>query len=279
MLHPVAQHRELVDQRDVDRAEDVLEQLRHLGGLRGRNPKDLVADQLIERDRALAARLGQPADDLRCGRDRVVDAAGSMRSGEKARWKSRPRGKPGLLEDRQQALAGGAGIGGRLEHHELTLAQHGRERSARFGDIAEVGLTLVGQRCRHADHHRFAARERTVVGGRLEPVGEARQALVGDVLDLAVPGGEGLDRAGVDVDADHFVARFGERRRQRQPDVSEPDHPNLHREKSRRALGACVQGQLRDQPPVGGRSLAGRRRCGDRQTVLDRRQRRRQGQV
>ena len=38
-LHPVAELRELVDERDVDRAEDVLEQLRQLGRL-GR--RDLV---------------------------------------------------------------------------------------------------------------------------------------------------------------------------------------------------------------------------------------------
>jgi hypothetical protein len=35
--HPFAELRELVDERDVDRAEDVLEQLRQLRGLRRGN--------------------------------------------------------------------------------------------------------------------------------------------------------------------------------------------------------------------------------------------------
>ena len=56
---------------------------------------------------------------------------GSMRSGEKARWKSLAGREPRLLEDRPQALARGAGVGGRLEHHQLALAQHGGERPRR----------------------------------------------------------------------------------------------------------------------------------------------------
>ena len=43
--HAVGQHRELVDERDVDRAEDVLEQLRQLGRLGARHAHDLIADE------------------------------------------------------------------------------------------------------------------------------------------------------------------------------------------------------------------------------------------
>ena len=96
-----------------------------------------------------------------------------------------PGGEPGLLEDRLQALAGGPRIGGRLEHHELPGAQHGRQRAAGVGDVAEVGLALVGERRRDADQDRVALGERGVVGGRGEPVGDRREPLVGDVLDLA----------------------------------------------------------------------------------------------
>ena len=51
--HPVAEHRQLVDERDVDRAEDVLEQLRELRRLGRGDLDDLVADQVVERDGAL----------------------------------------------------------------------------------------------------------------------------------------------------------------------------------------------------------------------------------
>ena len=46
--HPVGEDRELVDERDVDRAEDVLEQLRQLGRLGRRDAHDVVADQPVE---------------------------------------------------------------------------------------------------------------------------------------------------------------------------------------------------------------------------------------
>ena len=52
--HPVAQLRELVDERDVDGAVDVLEQLRQLGGLRRR---DLVHGV----DRARGRRRRRPS--------------------------------------------------------------------------------------------------------------------------------------------------------------------------------------------------------------------------
>ena len=50
--HPVAQDRQLVHERDVHRAEDVLEQLGELGRLRCRDLHDLVADLAVELDRA-----------------------------------------------------------------------------------------------------------------------------------------------------------------------------------------------------------------------------------
>ena len=74
--HAVGEHRHLVDERDVDRAEDVLEQLRELGGLGRADRHDPLAHAAVDRDGALGARLGQAADDLRRRADRVVGAAG-----------------------------------------------------------------------------------------------------------------------------------------------------------------------------------------------------------
>ena len=47
-LHPVAELRELVDERDVDRAVDVLEQLRQLGGLGRRDLVDRVERRAVD---------------------------------------------------------------------------------------------------------------------------------------------------------------------------------------------------------------------------------------
>ena len=73
--HAVGQHPELVDERDVDRAEDVLEQLRHLRDLEGGHRDELVADERVELLGAGAAGRREAADDLRRRAQRVVGAA------------------------------------------------------------------------------------------------------------------------------------------------------------------------------------------------------------
>src|SRR5207302_4176465 len=74
--YAVAEDREFVDERDVDRAEDVLEQLRQLGGL-GRGDLDhLVDGARVELDRPARALRRQAADDLRRRLRRPVLAAG-----------------------------------------------------------------------------------------------------------------------------------------------------------------------------------------------------------
>jgi hypothetical protein len=57
--HPVAQHRQLVDQRDIDAAEDVLEQLHQLGGIgRGDGHYRVHADGVQRAGAAAALRRG-----------------------------------------------------------------------------------------------------------------------------------------------------------------------------------------------------------------------------
>src|SRR5205823_8892567 len=73
--HPVAELRKLVDECDVDRAEDVLEQLRQLGRLRRGDGEDGVERGLVELDGALGASVRQAADDLRRALGRPVLAA------------------------------------------------------------------------------------------------------------------------------------------------------------------------------------------------------------
>ena len=72
---PVAELGKLVDEGDVDRAEDVLEQLRQLRCLRRGEDDDLAADQLVQLAGSLGAGFGQAADQLRRGAHGVVGAA------------------------------------------------------------------------------------------------------------------------------------------------------------------------------------------------------------
>ncbi len=76
VLIPNCRARQLVDQRDVHGAEDVLQQLRELRCLWGRDADDLLADEPIERLGAIAAFGGEAADHLRRVGEREVGAPG-----------------------------------------------------------------------------------------------------------------------------------------------------------------------------------------------------------
>ena len=76
---------------------------------------------------------------------------GSIRSGENARLNVSPGTQAGLLEQRGQTLARGPGVGRGLEHDQLALLKHARERGAGRDQRLQVGLAVLGQRRRHGD--------------------------------------------------------------------------------------------------------------------------------
>ena len=143
-VHPVAELRELVDERDVDRAEDVLEQLRQLGRLGRRDGVHGVDRAAVDVGRGLGARGREPADDLRRRLRRPVgaarvDALGRHREVEVLAGLE----AAALLEQRLDDLARRAGVRGRLEHDDLPAPQHGREPARGLLDVGEVGLALL----------------------------------------------------------------------------------------------------------------------------------------
>src|SRR4029077_17475131 len=113
-LHPLAELRELVDERDVDRAEDVLEQLRQLRGLGRGNLDDLVHGARVELDRAARALRGQAADDLRGGLGRPVLPAGVDALRREGQVEAFACLQSARLEQRGYALTRRAGVRGRL---------------------------------------------------------------------------------------------------------------------------------------------------------------------
>ena len=154
---------------------DVLEQLRELGGLGRGDGHDLVADLLVDGDGALQAGGRDAADDLRGPGDRVVAAArvDPLRGiGEEEALADL---ETAALERRQQLLAGGPRIGGRLEHDELAFAEDPGDRLGRAADVGHVRLPLGDQRRRDADQDRVAVPEHGRVGRGGEAVPEARQ--------------------------------------------------------------------------------------------------------
>ena len=150
-----AEDRQLVDERDVDRAEDVLQQLRELGDLGRRDRDDLVADVRVDGGGALGAARGEAADDLRRGAHRVVGAAGVDALGREREREVLAGAQAGLLQQRHEMLARGAGERGRLEHHDLVARDHVCERPRGGQQRAEIGLAVARQRGRDADEDRL----------------------------------------------------------------------------------------------------------------------------
>ena len=222
--------REFVDERDVDRAEDVLQQLRQLRRLRGREDDDLVADQRVQLAGPLGAGRSQATEQLRRGANRVVAAARVdplRRVGEVEILAGREAGAS--LEDRQELLAGRPRVGGRLQHHQLPAAQHRREPLSRRFEVRQVRLARTRERGGNAEHDRVAWPQVGVVDAGAQAIEHRRQRRVGDVLDVAPPRVQRhrLGRGG--VDADHLLPRLGEGHGERQADIAEANDPDLHR--------------------------------------------------
>ena len=228
--HAIGELRELVDERDVDRAIDVLEQLRQLGRLRRRDLVHRVDRRAVDVGRRLRRRRIDPADDLRSRLRRPVlpawiDTFRRHRQVEVlAHFQARA-----LLEQRQDDLARRARPRRRLEHDDLPALEHRREAPRRALDVRQVGLALRRERGRQRDQHGVRVLRLLVVSGRDHEalVDERSEPLGGDVLDVALAAVERVDHVRLDVDEEHSLARLGERRGERHADVAGPDHGDV----------------------------------------------------
>ena len=225
--HPVAELRELVDERDVDRAEDVLEQLRQLGRLGRRDAVDAVDRRCRTapprpRSRPRRCRRRPSAPSSSCGRC----GPGRRAPGEKARWKSTPARQPrAALEDRQHLVAGRARVRRRLEHDEVARAQPRRDLLGRRAHDREVGLALLRERRRQRDQDRVGLAQLVVVGRRAQAalLDELLQLLARDVLDVALAAVQLRDALGADVDEQHRAPGVGEDLGERHADIAGAD--------------------------------------------------------
>ena len=142
--HPLAQHRELVDEGDVDGAEDVLEELRQLGRLGDDTRCTVSTAPAVQRRGGLGAGVGRPRP-----RPSARSASSSPRGrGRPARARTRggsPRPPSGPLEPRVSAagLPRRAWIGRRLEHDEVARAAG----ACRSPAIAAITIERSGSRC------------------------------------------------------------------------------------------------------------------------------------
>jgi hypothetical protein len=137
-------------------------------------------------------------------------------------------GQPGLLQQRHQALPGGAGIGGGLEHHELAGPQHPCEGGSRRHERPEVGLPVASERRGHCDQHRVGLGQLLVATGGVQVVTRRAKAVVRHILDLALAPADRGHAPRIGVDACHLVALLGERQGQWQPHIPEAHDADLH---------------------------------------------------
>ena len=223
--HSLAQQRQLVDERDVDVAEGVLEQLRHLGGV-GRGHLDHpVVDVREQRRGALRGRLGRAAHEPRHtapGAGRVTGAHPLGREGE---VEVPARGQPRCLDDLAEGAGSRAREGGRLEHDEMPgpepVAHEGRRRE----HGPEIGVLGGGDRRRDAHEQRIGGSGAGVARSNHAQTAAqcSRQALVADVVDGGVPGVELGDTVRRRVHALDLEAGLRKRDRQGKADVTEAD--------------------------------------------------------
>ena len=166
--HPVRQDRQLVDERDVDRAEDVLQQLGQLRDLRRGDGDERLAHAAVEVEGSLGALACEAADELGRVADREVRAAGIDALGREREREVLARVQTRLLQQRHQMLARRAGEGGRLEHDELALADHAGQRLGGGEQRSEVGLAVAVERRGDADEDRLGLVQLDGAGGEGE---------------------------------------------------------------------------------------------------------------
>src|SRR5581483_8057506 len=226
--HPVAEDRELVDERDVDRAEDVLEELRQLRGLRAGQLVDGVDRLPVDVGRALRALGADTAEHLRRRLRRPVLAAGVDALGREGEEEVRVGLEAAsLLEDGLEHLPRRARPRRRLEDDDLALAEDAGEPDHGALDDREVGL--VRERGREGDEDRLRGGKVVVTRRRVdEPLLDERgEALARDVLDVRLAAVQRGDDVLDDVENEDALSCLCERGCERYADVARADYRNV----------------------------------------------------
>lgn len=135
-----------------------------------------------------------------------------------------------LLQHRQQQFLRRPRIGGRLQHHQHAGMDVAGDGLAGRDQETHVGVAALVERRGHADDGHVAVGQNAVVGGGGEGGGGRMvngqwcEPVGGDVADVGAALTDGVHFVGVDVDANHGEAAFGESDGQRQAYVAKADH-------------------------------------------------------
>ena len=227
-LQLVAEHRHLVDQRDVHVAVRVLQQLGELRLATAAGADHGVHERAVERCGALGAVRGEPTDDLR----RVLQAVHRVARVDALRREGEVEvhagHETGLLQHPTHLGVGGARVGRALEDHEHAGVEMGADALRRPHHGGQVGALVLLQRRRHADDSHVGVGQRGGVGGGAEAAGEeVGDRGVGDVVHVGATGVQPVHHAWAGIEADHREAGLHGLHHERQTDVAEADDDEL----------------------------------------------------
>ena len=160
--HAQAEHFQFVDQRDVDAAEDIFQQLGHFRGARGADRNHLGNDRRVDRLRRAAAGWVDAANDLGNLRQAELLVAGIFAFRRESQeevaghvFVLRAGGdgalQPALFENGQHQFFGGAGIRRGFEHHQLAALQVRLDHDRGVFHVAQIGFAALIEWRRNAD--------------------------------------------------------------------------------------------------------------------------------
>ena len=173
--HAQAEHLQFVDQRDVDAAIDIFQQLGHLGGGGRGDGNGALEDGSVEgagQFRSLRVDSAHNFGDVAAGHSGVAGIFALGGKGNEEFFFASEAAAGGLqaklvffFENRHHHFFGGAGISCALEHDQLAGLKMRGDGMRGVGDIAEIGLVILIQRRGDADDDRVHLFDVRVIGG------------------------------------------------------------------------------------------------------------------
>ena len=161
-IHAQAELLKLVDQGDVDAAENIFQELGHFRGAGRADSHDASHHLGVERLSGAAAGGIQTADDLGDLRQTKLLVARILALRRKSEVeianhvlvflaRSNRAAQAAFFQDGQDQLFGGSRIGGGFQHNELSFLQMGINGKSGLLDVTQIGLTSLVERRGHTN--------------------------------------------------------------------------------------------------------------------------------
>ena len=223
--HPVEDDLQLVDEGDVHRPEDVLEELGAFGHLGAGHGDHGIHRGAVEGAGDFLGGRVDAADDLRDVPGVELRIAGVLALGRERQEVALASRQPSCVEAGLQLLAGGSGVSGGLQDDQLAGTEAASDLVRRASDVGEVRVAMPAEGRGDADEDGVALGQSVEVRRGLdaaasEGIGHALRA---DVPDVGLAAVKRLGLLRVDVEAEDGEAGFLEEEGEREADVPEAD--------------------------------------------------------